>query len=439
MPIIDIQRRLREAGRIRLGEKRRSAKSGKEYPAKLATFRLTSGDRTLLEQAAKRYGGNVEPWPEQDGQFQVTTSATEMDVIVPPTEMAFSQWYEQWSGGGCKRRCDGRWEILADIACPCDPSDRDCAPHTRLSVMLRELPGVGTWRLDTQGWNAAVELLGTVELIQQAAARGQMLPARLLLVRRTSKHIDRDTGEASTRKYVVPALDIDVNLLQPGAAAAAAIDLGVPALEPAEPEPTFDPVPAIESGPAPTIAEQAAAEPKAKAKRGNAAEPLKSTGKRPRKAAEVEQPAIEAPTPAVVDTPDISAEDPTGPSADAGASEDLDPSGPEEAPAAPPAEPAAATAEPEADQDSVARAQTVARWISDAGITSDEERHRFLVAYSHGAWSSSYDVPVAGLAGLRSATVQIKKGLFEIRQAEGEEPRLIGVKSGAVLEFNPPE
>ena len=42
MPIIDLQRRLQEAGRIRLGDK-----SPKGAPRKLETFRLTSSDKQI--------------------------------------------------------------------------------------------------------------------------------------------------------------------------------------------------------------------------------------------------------------------------------------------------------------------------------------------------------------------------------------------------------
>lgn len=50
---IDVQRRLVELGRIRLGQKA----PGKGNPQRLETFRLTSASRSLLEAAAAIYGG----------------------------------------------------------------------------------------------------------------------------------------------------------------------------------------------------------------------------------------------------------------------------------------------------------------------------------------------------------------------------------------------
>ena len=40
-------------------------------------------------------------------------------VVVPPN--ACSQFYEQWTGGRCQRRCDGIRELSEDVPCPCGP------------------------------------------------------------------------------------------------------------------------------------------------------------------------------------------------------------------------------------------------------------------------------------------------------------------------------
>lgn len=368
MPIIDLQRRLREAGRIRLGDK--GGRNG--APRKLGTFRLTGPDEKLLQAAADVFGGTVEPWPEMDGQYQVTTDATSMDVIIPPTEMAHSVWYEQWSGGGCQRRCDGTWDTITDRACDCNPEDRACKPHTRLSVMLTALPGIGVWRLDTQGWNAATELQGAVDMIQQVAARGTMLPARLLLVRREQKVIVG--GKPQTRKFVVPALDVDVQMTSLGAgapvAAAPALSAGVAELEAG---PGFTKVPeSVEAGP--SIAEQVVPPEPAK-KKSNAAAPIPGSGRSRRK------------PPAAAE----SAEDP-----------DPDPSSSHS--------PESSGSGPDRSDDDRARAQRIAMWCADAGFETDEDRHRFLAAWSEGAVSSSYDVPVDDLGQLRGVLKRVAAG-----------------------------
>jgi hypothetical protein len=243
MPIIDLQRRLAEIGRIRLGRQVES-RGGKKRPAALDTFRLTSRDRDRISEAAQLYGGTVTEWDAPNGirQFEVITNTDKLPVVVPPSAMAFSQFFELWSAGGCQRRCDGVTESIGEQPCLCDPETRQCEIHTRLSVMLRDLSGLGVWRVDTQGWYAAVELQGAVEVIGLAAGRGQMLPATLRLDQRTIKR-----PEEGTKRFVVPVLDIDVSPAQ--------LLMGTIAVAPKQA--ALTPVPAAEGKPS-SIAEQVA-------------------------------------------------------------------------------------------------------------------------------------------------------------------------------------
>jgi hypothetical protein len=151
----------------------------------------------------------------------VYLTAAEIAVIVPPGDMAFSQSYEVWSAGGCQVRCDGRWDHIGDAACHCDPSDRACDIHTRLSVIVPDLPGIGVWRLETHSYYAAVELGGIVDLCAAQAEQGAMLPARLRIEQRSVKRIDPKAGKVITRRFTVPVLDLDVHPLALGRGAPA--------------------------------------------------------------------------------------------------------------------------------------------------------------------------------------------------------------------------
>jgi hypothetical protein len=292
--IIDLQRRLAEIGRIRIGAQV-ATRNGKTRPTKLTTFRLTSADKSRIDTAAHLFGGTPAEWDAPAGrQWEVVTDTDAIDVIVPPSDMAFSQHYEQWAAGGCQRRCDGRAETISDGPCLCDPESRDCDIHTRLSVMLRDLPGLGVWRIDTSGYYAAVELQGAVEVVQMAAGRGQMLPARLRLEQRMIKRAGQET-----RRFAVPVLDIEVSpgQLLSGSSPAALGSGTTPQLEAAGPRQLdgaapLTPVPeSVPERPAASVAEQAAAagaEPQ-RPRRKNAAQPVPSTGLPPRTAEQAAQ------------------------------------------------------------------------------------------------------------------------------------------------------
>lgn len=207
MSVIGVQRRMAELGRIRLGDK-----GDKGQPQKLTKFRLTSASRQLLEAAASLYGGTVTEWPgaPDEGYWQLYTEADRLDIILPPVfsdrdgspSAPYSQFFELWSGGGCQRRCDGVTEMLSGKPCLCEAGERECKITTRLSVILPQVPGLGVWRLESHGWNAASVLPGTLDVLMMAAAEQQFIPAVLRLEQRSSK------ANGQTRRFVVPVVDL---------------------------------------------------------------------------------------------------------------------------------------------------------------------------------------------------------------------------------------
>lgn len=229
-PIIDIQRRMVEVGRIRMGHQVAAGKGTR--PAKLEHWRLTSRDASRLEAASELYGGEVKPWAERDGEFELFTKTAELPILLLPGQ-TISQWYESWTAGGCTRRCDGERETISEEPCICDreaKKERTCKPTTRLSVMLPDVPGLGCWRLESHGYYAAVELSGTAAMLEAATARGQLLPARIRIDQRSKV----DGGK--TTKYAVPVIDIDITMRQALPGASAPLELEAR---------TFTPVPAF--------------------------------------------------------------------------------------------------------------------------------------------------------------------------------------------------
>lgn len=205
-PIIELQRRMVEAGRIRAGDKQSYTddKGETKYRAnKLDKWRLTSKDRQRLDAAADLWGGTAQPWEGHAGEFELYTDTDALPIMLLPGQLP-STWYELWSKGGCQRRCDGVHEMISDSACLCG-DERECKPHTRLSVLLPDLPGIGSWLLSSTGWNAASELGGAADLLQRASAQGVLMPARLRLEQRV------EVKSGQTRRFAVPVIDVDVS------------------------------------------------------------------------------------------------------------------------------------------------------------------------------------------------------------------------------------
>lgn len=260
-PLLDIQRRFgRELGRIRIGAQ--IVRGDRKVPTKLETFRFTTPSRPAADMVAELFGGEVHEWlPDgrKVAQWEVMTGVDRLPVAIPPGE-PLTQWWELWTGGGCARRCDGQTltapRELAGQPCKCPPAGAEraelaksgnaCRPTTRLSVILPDLPDLGVWLLATGGYNAAVELAGTAELLHRAATAGVMLPATLRLEQREVRRVGQPV-----QHFAVPVLELEVSLRQlvDGTAAKTALP---PAPSPAR---------AITSGGTPAPASRPAAPP----------------------------------------------------------------------------------------------------------------------------------------------------------------------------------
>jgi hypothetical protein len=246
-----IQRRMMELGRVRLGEK-----GSKGEPRRLTTLRFTSASKLLLDAIAEKHGGEVGRGraPPTKATSRSSPDADQVDIILPPVysdtdgspTAPYSQYFEQWSAGGCARRCDGETESLSGKPCLCAAAvaangeeARQCKVTTRVSFMIPDVPGLGVWRLESHGYNAAVELPGTLEVLMLAAAEHKFIPAVLRVEQRTKKV----PGEG-TRRFIVPVIELPHVTVRQLAAGDVPLAINPPATAPVE-------RPALPAAPAP--------------------------------------------------------------------------------------------------------------------------------------------------------------------------------------------
>lgn len=216
MPIKQLQSRLTQVGVIRLGQQLIS-KSNKPYPSKLETLRFTSPSKSLIEAVAGLYGGEVREWKASTGpQWEVITGTKEVAVLVPPQRIDPN--LEHWGNGFRDRMCDGETEAIRNKPCFCAAAQaagqpfgpRDiCKPTTRMSLMLADIPSLGTWKVESHGWNAAAELPTLAASIESAP---QPIPARLEVQIREKKTFDPSKPQAKqveSNVFGVPVLHFD--------------------------------------------------------------------------------------------------------------------------------------------------------------------------------------------------------------------------------------
>jgi hypothetical protein len=211
---INEQRRARELGIIRIGEKV-AAKKGDgtptTRPAMRETFRITSAYKPILEAVALVYGGEIRPWAERLGHWELDTPANELRVMINH-QHSLSRWYERWAQGGCTHRCDGETCIVTaggepvERDCMCDPDNRKCDTMTRLNVMLSDVPILGTWRLNSKGKIFGSEVQAAFDMMD---AVGLNVGVTYCLLQINQQEIKKP-GKAA-RKFSIPSLMLDPN------------------------------------------------------------------------------------------------------------------------------------------------------------------------------------------------------------------------------------
>lgn len=210
------QSRMTTVGKIRLGIYE-TPEGRRGRPVKLDTFRFTSENEALIRAVAEAYGGTPEQWTPQGSktaEWQVISDAKAIPVYIVNGQ-DLDPWYEAWAGGRtCVRRCDGIVNKITQELCVCIPADgspsalapRDqCKPTTRAQLMLAEIPGLGSWLLESHGENAARELSTFREFI---AAAPMPVPAMLRLRHETRRQWSFEKKKFDTLDFYVPWFDI---------------------------------------------------------------------------------------------------------------------------------------------------------------------------------------------------------------------------------------
>ena len=186
MPIKGISevRRMPRVGKVRLGVKDVSAKSGNEYP-KAVDYFVVNFDQSTQEQAAENFHAVYGEYPRA------------LDIMFPTDEpeMFFQQWRLRYGSGTgliCKGDGETAQEVnretgeMIDIECYGDECEwhkkKHCKPVGRLQFLLPKVAPVGIWQLDTSSWNSIVQLNSAIDLLARLrGGRVGMVPLTLIV------------------------------------------------------------------------------------------------------------------------------------------------------------------------------------------------------------------------------------------------------------------
>lgn len=202
--LLGYQRRDIPLGEIRIGTSvpnPTQSNPGRRKPVRLDTLRFTSPVEHNALTVAEKLGGELRPWDQRRGYWEVTTPLKSIHVYVPPRELAVDVNMELWVQGKLLRQCSGRamsfprpdpGQDRHPCMCPADPDERArlagqnppkaCKPKTTYRMAIPQLPGLtGVWTARTSSLNAALRTADSGHVLAMAQANGAYLPAILYI------------------------------------------------------------------------------------------------------------------------------------------------------------------------------------------------------------------------------------------------------------------
>lgn len=174
------RRRLPRLGSIRLGIKKKSAKTGNEYPVEVDYFVCPPEVQAVFGEKPK-----------------------ELEIMVPINEIdaVFPQAYKFY-GSSKGLKCQGNGEIayrvkedtgeMIEVECPCELLDQGkCKQSGTLMVMVPKVSVGGIYQIRTSSFNSIVDINSGLDYVSALVGRFAMIPLTLRRVKTETHHDDK--------------------------------------------------------------------------------------------------------------------------------------------------------------------------------------------------------------------------------------------------------
>lgn len=196
------KRRLPRLGKIRLGIKKKSLKTGSEYPAEVPYF-------VVPDEVKRIYG-------DQPTEIDVMFPLDDIDAVFPVSYKFYG------SGKGLKCNGDGEIAYCADEKtkeiiekkCPCNLLEEGkCKQSGTLSVILQKINVGGVYQINTSSFNSIVDIASGIDYVKALIGRVAMVPLKLRRVA-TETHHDEKKQTHYTIQIVMDANIDAINQLR---------------------------------------------------------------------------------------------------------------------------------------------------------------------------------------------------------------------------------
>lgn len=171
------RRRLPLLGKIRLGIKKKSQKTGNEYPAEVDYF--------VCPQEIQQIFG------EQPKTLKVMFPLDDIDTIFPVAYI----FYGQSRGVKCKGDGERAWCVdnetkeIVERACPCELLEQNkCKQVGRLMFMIPAVSVGGVYQTTTSSYNSIVDIQSGLDFVKAMVGRFNFIELDLKRIETTTHH-----------------------------------------------------------------------------------------------------------------------------------------------------------------------------------------------------------------------------------------------------------
>lgn len=215
-------RRLPRLGKIRLGIKKVSEKTKKEYPAEVDYF-ILDPSTPVSEEREKLLSEFNRLFGEKPKKIRIYFPVSDLEVLFP-------QYYKRY-GSGTMLQCKGDGQeataateefakgleiikknemgspVVKCLGRECIYyKDKKCSEVATLNVLIPELPGAGVWQITTGSYHSIVGINSGLEYVRGIAGRFHMVP--LTLERRRQETV----SEGKKSVHYIMQINLDFKL-----------------------------------------------------------------------------------------------------------------------------------------------------------------------------------------------------------------------------------
>lgn len=192
------RRRLPRLGIIRLGIKKKSAKTGKEYPTETDFF-------VCPEEVQKVYG-------DQPKELEVMIPINDLESVFPTAYKYYgsSRGLKCQGNGEIAYRVNEQTKEMEDVLCPCDLLESGkCKQSANLMVIIPKVSVGGVYQVRTSSFNSIVDIQSGLDYVSALLGRFAMVPLKLRRVK-TETHHD---GQKQSHYTMQIILDANIDMI----------------------------------------------------------------------------------------------------------------------------------------------------------------------------------------------------------------------------------